>query len=165
MEEQDQLQDQDDSKQHKEKKKRKTLKELKENRRMTLELPVETSILRLIFAVVYLAAGFILMAVFGQFEQTQIPSQYWGTTAVAILITALFIAVTFKFEGEAKRNWRIILGVLIFFLIIAMHQTTCGMPVWTSSRFDPLGIFQFGLAVLIIGALILLFFAITTAFV
>ena len=76
MEEQDQLQDQDDPKQHKEKKKRKTLKDLKENRRMTLELPVETSILRLIFAVVYLAAGFILMAVFGQFEQTQIPSQY-----------------------------------------------------------------------------------------
>ena len=161
MEEQDQIQDQEDAKQYQEKRKRKTLKALKASRKVTLELPVETSILRLILAVVYCAVGLILMAVFGQFEQTQIPSQYWGTTTVAILITTLFIAVTFKFEGEAKRNWRIILGILTFFLIIAMHQTTCGMPVWTSSRFDPLGIAQFGMAVLIIGALVLLFFAIT----
>ncbi|MGN0194735.1 MAG: sulfatase-like hydrolase/transferase [Pseudoramibacter sp.] len=136
-------------------------REISQKRDYVLKLPVETNYLRLILAAVYVVAGLALMSVFGQFEQTQIPSQYWPSTVIAIFVTALFIAVTFNYQGEAKRNWRIVVVLATFFLIAAAQQTACGMPIVTSSRFDPLGLIQLGLAFLIIAGLAALFYALT----
>lgn len=161
MSNKDDVQNRKDTEQKKSNKDQNKWREIRQKRDYVLELPVETNYLRLILAAVYIVAGLALMSVFGQYEQTQIPSQYWPSTVIAIFVTALFIAVTFKFKGEDRRNWRIVIVLASLFLIVAAHQTACGMPIVTSSRFDPLGLIQLGLAFLIIAGLIALFFALT----
>lgn len=129
--------------------------------RRTFEIPIETSGIRLIAALILMIGLGAAMSVFGHFEQTQIRMRYWGIVVVSIGLTALFTAFKLNFEDRAAKTWRIIVMLLVLLMTQGMVQLACGMPEFTGSRMDPMGFGNLFLAFFIILMIFFIFYAIT----
>lgn len=127
----------------------------------TFEIPIETSGIRLIAALVLMLGLGVAMSVFGHFEQTQIRMRYWGIVIVSIGLTTLFTAFKLNFEDRAAKVWQVIVMLLVLLMTQGMVQLACGMPEFTGSRMDPMGFGNLFLAFLIILMVAFIFYAIT----
>lgn len=127
----------------------------------TFEIPIETSGIRLITAMVLMLGLGVAMSVFGHFEQTQIRMRYWGIVIVSIGLTTLFTAFKLNFEDRAAKVWQVIVMLLVLLMTQGMVQLACGMPEFTGSRMDPMGFGNLFLAFLIILMVAFIFYAIT----
>lgn len=127
----------------------------------TLEIPVTTSRFRLLATLILVVVMAVMMSVFGQFGDQQIPMKYWGAMVVMLILTLIFGVFHFDFKGKARNVWWVLLLFGSIVLIQCMVQAACGMPMFTGSRFDKFGLVGLLLAWLIIASAIFLFYAIT----